>query len=92
MLERLISSVSAIFHQRRKPDVHKNLRRASLQRYRLDNSPVPLAHILQLLTHFKREPASALLCNELCFTLGLGSAKWCACLEKAQLKNVRLML
>lgn len=51
-----------------------------------------LVHILQLLTHFKCESASALLCNELCFTLGQSSAKWCAGLEKAQLKNVRLML
>lgn len=51
-----------------------------------------LVHILQLLTHFKCESASALLCNELCFTLGQSSAKWCARLEKAQLKNVRLML
>lgn len=59
---------------------------------RLDASLILLVHILQLLTHFKCESASALLCNELCFTLGRSSAKWCAALEKAQLKNVRLML
>uniref|UniRef100_A0A7N6BVG6 Protein SHQ1 homolog n=1 Tax=Anabas testudineus TaxID=64144 RepID=A0A7N6BVG6_ANATE len=57
-----------------------------------DGSLLLLVHILQLLAHFKCEPASALFSNELCFTLGQGSAKWCACLEKAQLKNVCLML
>lgn len=91
MPELLISSVSVIFHQRRKPDVQK-ICAALSPAIQVDESPVPLVHILQLLTHFKCEPASTLLCNELCFTLGQGSAKWCACLEKAQLKNVRLML
>lgn len=53
---------------------------------------VLLVHISQLRPGQKCACASALLCHELCFTPGQSSAQWCARLEKAQLKNVRLML
>lgn len=68
----------------------QNLRCFSEQR-RWDGAPRPPRAYFTIASTFQTS-ASALLCNELCFTLGQSSAEWCARLEKAQLKNVRLML